>query len=68
MGETVVKVALQSLEVFVERLFVDVYVSRDNSKRTEECVAYKLREWGVLEKDFVFDLNGPGQDFKKSVS
>lgn len=42
----------------------DVYVSRDNSKRTEECVAYKLREWGVLEKDFVFDLNGPGQDFK----
>ena len=42
----------------------DVSVSRDNSKRTEECVAYKLREWGVLEKDFVFDLNGPGQDFK----
>lgn len=42
----------------------DVYVSRDNSKRTEECVSYKLREWGVLEKDFVFDLNGPGQDFK----
>lgn len=42
----------------------DVYVSRDNSKRTEECVAYKLREWGALEKDFVFDLNGPGQDFK----
>lgn len=42
----------------------DVYVSQDNSKRTEECVAYKLREWGVMEKDFVFDLNGPGQDFK----
>lgn len=42
----------------------DVFVSRADSKRTEELVSFKLRDWGVLEKDFVFDLNGPGQDFK----
>ena len=42
----------------------DVFVSRADSKRTEELVSFKLRDWGVFEKDFVFDLNGPGQDFK----
>ena len=42
----------------------DVYVCREDSKKTESLVEYKLKEWGVLQKDFVFDLNGPGQDFK----
>lgn len=42
----------------------DVYACRTDSKKTKLLVRFKLREWGVLEKDFVFDLNGPGQDFK----
>lgn len=42
----------------------DVFVIRENSKTTEELVSWKLQDWGVAEKDFVFDLNGPGQDFK----
>ena len=42
----------------------DIFVSRADSKRTEYLVSHKLKEWGVLEKNFVFDLNGPGQDFK----
>lgn len=28
----------------------DVFVSRADSKRTEELVSFKLRDWGVLEK------------------
>jgi hypothetical protein len=41
----------------------DVYVIREDSLKTEILVAAKLKEWGVLEKDFTFDLNGIGQNF-----
>ena len=41
----------------------DVFVSRRDAKTTIEIVKNKLLEWGVLEEDFVYDLNGIGQAF-----
>ena len=42
----------------------DIFVCRDDAKTTLSVVKSKLREWGVLEEDFTYDLNGIGQTFK----
>lgn len=42
----------------------DLYVCRYDSKTTIRNVKAKLQEWGVLEENFVYDLNGLGQAFK----
>jgi len=42
----------------------DVYVCRRDPYTTTELLAAKLREWGVLEQNFSYDLNGMGQVLK----
>lgn len=42
----------------------DVFVCRNDPKTTVEMVRTKLSEWGVLEENFTYDLNGLGQMFK----
>ena len=42
----------------------DIFVCRLDSKGSVEAVQAKLNEWGVLEEDFCYDLNGIGQAFK----
>ena len=42
----------------------DVFVCRNDAKTALALVAAKLSEWGVLQKDFVYDLNGLGQTFR----
>lgn len=42
----------------------DIFVCRLDSKGSVEAVDSKLREWGVLEENFCYDLNGIGQIFK----
>lgn len=42
----------------------DIYVCRYDSKTTINNVKAKLQEWGVLEENFVYDLNGLGQSFR----
>lgn len=42
----------------------DIFVCRLDSKGSVEAVEVKLREWGVLEENFCYDLNGVGQTFK----
>lgn len=42
----------------------DVYSCRLDSEATVRVVKAKLREWQVLEENFVYDLNGLGQYFK----
>lgn len=42
----------------------DIFVCRLDSKGSVEAVQTKLNEWGVLEEDFTYDLNGVGQTFK----
>ena len=42
----------------------DIYVCRNNAKTTINNVKVKLGEWGVLEENFVYDLNGLGQTFR----
>jgi len=42
----------------------DIYVCRNDSKTTLHNVKAKLQEWGVLEENFVYDLNGLGQAFR----
>ena len=42
----------------------DIYVCRASAKDAPELVRMKLREWGVLEQNFVYDLNGVGQTFR----
>lgn len=42
----------------------DVYVCRADSQETVNNVRAKLKEWGVLEENFTYDLNGLGQIFK----
>lgn len=42
----------------------DIFVCRVNGKEAPELVRMKLKEWGVLESNFVYDLNGIGQSFK----
>ena len=42
----------------------DIFVCRLDSKGSVEAVQAKLNEWGVLEENFCYDLNGVGQTFK----
>ena len=42
----------------------DIFVCRLDSKGSVEAVEVKLKEWGVLEENFCYDLNGIGQVFK----
>lgn len=42
----------------------DVFVCRNDPKTTLQLVTSKLREWGVREENFTYDLNGLGQMFK----
>lgn len=42
----------------------DVFVCRADAKSAIDSVRAKLSEWGVLEEDFTYDLNGLGQTFK----
>lgn len=42
----------------------DVYVCRVDPYNTVPLLKAKLREWGVLEENFVFDLQGMGQVLK----
>lgn len=42
----------------------DVFVCKLDSVDTCRAIKAKLEEWGVLEKNFTYDLNGLGQTFK----
>lgn len=42
----------------------DVYVCRRDPFTTVSILKAKLQEWGVLEQNFVYDLNGMGQVLK----
>lgn len=42
----------------------DIFVCRLDSKGSVNAVESKLKEWGVLEENFCYDLNGVGQTFK----
>lgn len=42
----------------------DVFVCRNDPKTTIALVSSKLREWGVRDENFTYDLNGLGQMFK----
>ena len=42
----------------------DLYVCRVDPYNTVPLIRAKLREWGVLEQNFVYDLQGIGQIFK----
>lgn len=42
----------------------DVFVCKLDSISTCQAVKAKLDEWGVIEKNFIYDLNGLGQTFK----
>lgn len=42
----------------------DVYVCRRDPYTTVSLLRAKLQEWGVLEQNFAFDLNGMGQVLK----
>lgn len=42
----------------------DVYVCRRDPLTTTKVLKAKLQEWGVLEQNFAYDLNGMGQVLK----
>ena len=42
----------------------DVYVCRRDPYTTVDLIRAKLHEWGVLEQNFAYDLNGMGQVLK----
>lgn len=42
----------------------DVFVCRIDPYHTPDILAAKLEEWGVLEENFTYDLNGMGQVLK----
>lgn len=42
----------------------DIFVCKLDSMQTCQAIQSKLVEWGVLEKNFIYDLNGLGQTFK----
>ena len=42
----------------------DIFVCKLDAKKTQMAIENKLREWGVLEENFTYDLNGLGQYFK----
>lgn len=45
----------------------DIFVIRMDAKTVISAVKSKLEEWGVLEENFVYDLNGLGQTFKPNT-
>lgn len=42
----------------------DIFTCHLDPARTVEVVKSKLAEWGVMEENFTYDLNGVGQTFK----
>ena len=52
------------LYLWIGKHIQDVFVCSRNSKIVLQLVKNKLLEWGVLEEDFTYDLNGVGQTFK----
>ena len=42
----------------------DIFVCKLDSMSTCQAIQAKLQEWGVIEKNFCYDLNGLGQTFK----
>lgn len=42
----------------------DVFVCRNDAKMAVDLVKAKLKEWGVMEENMTYDLNGLGQVFK----
>ena len=43
---------------------IDLFVCRTDARTVVATVKEKLAEWGVLEEDMTYDLNGVGQYFK----
>ena len=52
------------LYLWIGKHLQDVFVCRSGAKEAAGLVRMKLREWGVLDCNFVYDLNGLGQAFK----
>lgn len=42
----------------------DIFVCRMDSVSTASAIKTKLQEWGVIEQNYTYDLNGLGQSFK----
>lgn len=42
----------------------DLFVARFNSRTVIAAIKEKLQEWGVMEQNFTYDLNGLGQALK----
>lgn len=62
-------IALENGDICVLWLWIgdhieDICVINGDSKNLVETVTLKMQEWGVLEKDMVYDVNGIGQYFK----
>lgn len=52
------------LWLWIGKHIQDIFVCSKSSKMAVQLVKNKLSEWGVLEEDFTYDLNGVGQTFK----
>ena len=50
--------------LWIGRHVADVYVCRRDPYATVSLLRAKLQEWGVLEQNFAYDLNGMGQVLK----
>lgn len=50
--------------LWIGRHVADVYVCRRDPYATVNILRAKLQEWGVLEQNFAYDLNGMGQVLK----
>lgn len=50
--------------LWIGRHVADVYVCRRDPYATVNLLRAKLQEWGVLEQNFAYDLNGMGQVLK----
>ena len=50
--------------LFIGNHFRDVATSHFDSRQSILFVKAKLQEWGVVEENFAYDLNGIGQAFK----
>lgn len=50
--------------LWIGRHVADVYVCRRDPYTTVSLLKAKLHEWGVLEQNFAYDLNGMGQVLK----
>ena len=52
------------LLLWIGKHLEDIFVCRANAIDSPALVRMKLREWGVREENFVYDLNGVGQTFR----